>query len=309
MGLAIPEIISHFPGVPAFFFVSGFLIYASYLNAPGRRYFENRFLRLFPGLILVTIGGLAVALIAHGWRDLTNNFPSYVLWFFSQTTFGQAYNPSLFRDIGTGVINGSLWTLTVEILFYLCVPIIAWLEVRFSSIVPLLLGLSFATYVFGPTFWSNPIYRDKTYYDFIALTPVTWGWMFAFGILAVKYFAFVHRWIKYFPLIIFPLTAMIIFGSGPIFGSAGNRLGILYFICYVGLVIWFAFATPFVRLKFDLSYGSYIWHMPVINLLLVLSVPSSTLAFALTFAIASLSWFLVEKPALRHKRQSLNPVN
>jgi len=56
LNFAIPAIIGHFPGVPAFFFVSGFLIYASYLNAPGRRYFENRFLRLFPALVFCNIG-------------------------------------------------------------------------------------------------------------------------------------------------------------------------------------------------------------------------------------------------------------
>ena len=58
LGLVFPnffKIIAHFPGVPAFFFVSGFLIYASYLNAPGKRYFENRFLRLYPALLLVTL--------------------------------------------------------------------------------------------------------------------------------------------------------------------------------------------------------------------------------------------------------------
>ena len=53
----LPALISNFPGVPAFFFVSGFLIYSSYLNAPGIRYFSNRFLRLFPGLVIVTLGG------------------------------------------------------------------------------------------------------------------------------------------------------------------------------------------------------------------------------------------------------------
>ena len=130
LGLKTPEIIRHFPGVPAFFFVSGFLIYASYLNAPGRRYFENRFLRLYPCLLFVTLGGIMLALTAHGWRDLQDNLPTYALWFIAQTTIGQAYNPPLFRDIGVGVINGALWTLTTEILFYISVPVIVWLEKR-----------------------------------------------------------------------------------------------------------------------------------------------------------------------------------
>jgi peptidoglycan/LPS O-acetylase OafA/YrhL len=308
MGLALPGVLAHFPGVPAFFFVSGFLIYASYLNARGRRYFENRFLRLYPGLLFVTLGGVGVALIAHGWSDLFHNFTTYTIWLLAQTTIGQAYNPGLFRDVGVGVVNGSLWTLTPEILFYISVPIIVWMERRFRFTVLTLLALSFTIYTIGPLFFSVTIYRDKTIYHVIELTPIAWGWMFAIGILAAKHFDHVQRWLPHMPWVVVPMTAMIFVGDGFLFGSSGNRLGLVYFCCYVGLVLWFAFATPFVRLNFDLSYGAYIWHMPVINLLLVLAIPSPWLAVLLTFLIATLSWFLVEKPALKLKHQSLKSV-
>lgn len=310
LNFKIPAIIGHFPGVPAFFFVSGFLIYASYLNAPGRRYFENRFLRLYPALAFVTLGGMALALTAHGWRDLLNNLPTYTVWLVSQTTLGQAYNPALFRDIGVGVINGSLWTLTTEILFYCCVPVIVWVERRFRLTVLALITVSFTIYVTGPLIWHEAIYRGKTIYDFIMVTPMAWGWMFGFGILAVKHFDVVHRGLKYLLIAAVPMAVMIGFGKGPFFATFGNRLGLAYFVCYTALVLWLAFATPFVRLKFDLSYGIYVWHMPVINLLLVLAVPKAApLAFALTFAISALSWVLVEKPALKLKRQSLKPID
>ncbi len=310
LNFTIPAVIGHFPGVPAFFFVSGFLIYASYLNAPGRRYFENRFLRLFPALVFVTLGSLAVALTAHGWRDLARNFPTYGVWVVSQITLGQVYNPGLFRDIGVGAINGSLWTITTEILFYCSVPILIWLERRFRFSLIVLMALSFTVYVAGPLVWHEAIYRNKTIYDFIAVTPIAWGWMFGFGIVAVKHFDAVQRALKYLPVAIVPMAAMIALGKGPLFASVGNRVGLVYFACYVALVLWFAFATPFVRLKFDLSYGIYVWHMPVINLLLVLAVPNAApLAFALILGISALSWVLVEKPALRLKRQSLKPID
>ncbi|MBF0553702.1 MAG: acyltransferase [Nitrospirae bacterium] len=308
LGIEIPYVIGHFPGVPAFFFVSGFLIYASYINAPGRNYFKNRFLRLYPGLVSVTLGGVAVALTARGWRDIFDNFTTYAIWFFAQITLAQAYNPELFRNVGVGVINGSLWTLTTEIIFYLCVPIIVWMEGRFHLTVLVLLALSFATYAIGPVVLTNTIYRDKTLYDFIALTPIAWGWMFGFGILAVKHFDYVQRWLKYMPCLVVPITIMMYCGNGILFYPSGNRLGLVYLVSYVGLALWFAFVAPFVRLTFDLSYGTYIWHMPVINMLLLLSIPSVSLAVVLTFAIAALSWFFVEKPALKLKRQSLKPV-
>jgi peptidoglycan/LPS O-acetylase OafA/YrhL len=305
--LAMPQIIHHFPGVPAFFFVSGFLIYASYMNSPGR-YFENRFLRLYPGLVFVTLGGTVVTLIAHGWSELFNNVKTYTVWFLAQTTLGQAYNPGLFRDVGVGVVNGSLWTLTTEILFYVSVPIIVWMERCFRFTVPVLFALSFVIYATGPTIFTAALYRDKTFYDVIALTPIAWGWMFAAGILAVKYFDHLQRWLRQMPWMVIPLTIMIIFGHGPFFNSSNNRLGLLYFFCYIGLVLWFAFVTPFVRMNFDLSYGTYIWHMPIINLLLVLGIPNAPLAIALTFVLATLSWLFVEKPALKLKRQSLKPI-
>ncbi|MBS0151196.1 MAG: acyltransferase [Nitrospira sp.] len=308
MELALPKVIRHFPGVPAFFFVSGFLIYASYLNAPGRRYLENRFLRLFPGLMFVTIGGGVVVLIAHGWTDLLDNITTYAIWFLAQITLGQAYSPGLFRDVGVGVINGSLWTITTEIVFYLSVPIIVWLEQRFRFTIVVIFVLSFTIYSIGPLVFSATIYRDKTFYDVLALTPIAWGWMFATGIFAVQHFAHLQRWLPYMPWVIVPVVAMIFFGQGVLFGSSGNRLGLIYFSCYIGMVLWFAFVAPFVRVNFDLSYGAYVWHMPIINLLLVLGVPSVLLAVVLTFFSATLSWFLVERPALKLKQQSLKAI-
>ena len=47
--------------------------------------------------------------------------------------------------------------------------------------------------------------------------------------------------------------------------------------------------------------------MPIINLLLVLALPQFAVAVVLTIAVAGASWFLIEKPALRLKRKSMNP--
>ena len=81
LGYGIPEIIKYFPGVPAFFFVSGFLINTSYLNAPGFRYFQNRFLRVFPGLLFVTIGGLGVVVASKGLVFVSENLSACLIWF------------------------------------------------------------------------------------------------------------------------------------------------------------------------------------------------------------------------------------
>jgi peptidoglycan/LPS O-acetylase OafA/YrhL len=304
--IVMPAFIDYLPGVPAFFFISGFLIYASYINSPGRHYFENRFLRLFPGLFFVTFGGAAAMVIGLGWTDFIENISIYIVWFISQVTLGQAYNPSHFRGVGVGVVNGALWTITVEIIFYLFIPLIVWLERRFRFVVITLFILSFLIYAIGPMIWHAPIYRDKTFFDFLALTPIVWGWMFFLGILVVKHWHWFQPRLKYFPLALVPMIAIAILADkGIFFGAAGNRLGLIYLIFYILLILWLAFATPFVPLKFDLSYGVYIWHMPILNVLLIFNMPDIFILIIVTFIAATLSWIYVERPALKLKRKSL----
>lgn len=312
IGFRVPEFIGHFPGVPAFFFVSGFLIYASYLNAPGKQYFRNRFLRLYPGLLFVTLGSMAIALFAHGWNDLAIHLRTYGSWFIAQMTLGQAYNPSLFRDVGVGAINGSLWTITTELLFYCAVPLIVRIESRVRYTVLILSVLSFAVYVVGPHIFNRAIYRDKTLYNIIALTPVAWGWMFGVGILTFKHFEQIRAKAKYLLLAIIPLAALMLLDrEGPLLGSVGNRLGLIYFLAYIAVVFWVSFFTPYRRLGADFSYGVYIWHMPVINFILFLGMShyAALAAFLGTAVISMLSWFMVEKPALKLKKRSLKSVS
>lgn len=239
----LPSFISNFPGVPAFFFVSGFLIYSSYLNSPGYRFFENRFLRLFPGLVIVTIGGGGVIFLDQGWDRFQDNIPTFLVWFLSQITLGQAYNPELFRSVGVGVINGSLWTITTEIIFYLSVPLIVFLEKRFRFTVTILIVISFLIYSIGPVYLNINVYRGKSLFDVLALTPVVWGWMFGLGILAVKYYGCIQQLMKYMPLLLIPLIAMVVFGDGVFFGSNGNRLGFsIYLLCWIGTLVCFLVA-------------------------------------------------------------------
>jgi peptidoglycan/LPS O-acetylase OafA/YrhL len=57
----------------------------------------------------------------------------------------------------------------------------------------------------------------------------------------------------------------------------------------------------------DISYGVYIYHMPVINLLLYHGVTGTNgllITAALVGVLGFLSWKLVEKPALALKRYS-----
>jgi peptidoglycan/LPS O-acetylase OafA/YrhL len=54
----------------------------------------------------------------------------------------------------------------------------------------------------------------------------------------------------------------------------------------------------------DLSYGLYLFHMPVANVLLDSGLSGSASAFPFVFSVvplALISWYVVEKPALAMK--------
>ena len=62
----------------------------------------------------------------------------------------------------------------------------------------------------------------------------------------------------------------------------------------------------------DLSYGLYLFHMPLVNILLVFGLSGSVSLMIPyiggSFALAAVSWMFVEKPVLAYK-PSLRPVS
>ncbi len=210
--------------------------------------------------------------------------------------------------MGIGVINGSLWTITVEIIFYLIVPVIVFIERKVKYFVFYLIVISLVTYYFGERVFSIMVYQEKSIYDFLKLTPLVWGWMFGIGILVAKYYGTLKNLIPSFYLLFIPLFFLIIVGLPGIFNSTGNNLGLVYFLLYAGVILWFAFGVKVIPLGFDVSYGIYIWHAPIINPSLVVGLDNPPLWFIVVFMISILSWYFVEKPALRLKPASIKPL-
>ncbi|ALH82900.1 acyltransferase family protein [Sphingopyxis macrogoltabida] len=298
-GKTLPHVVGNFPGVPAFFFVSGFLIYAAYLRSSPATYARNRFLRLFPGLAAVTIGTLAFVLSVRGVDDLALNPSIYLTWLVSQVTIAQPYNPAIFSDVGIGEMNGALWTITVEIIFYACVPILARIERRLPHAVIIFTAVSFALYAFRPVLEGVSLGGTRSLYGAMALTPIIWGWMFGAGILAYKYFDNVRPWLRYAPWALVPLIALAMIDNvaDPFVGSRGNSLGLAYFLCYAALILWVAFDLPRIPLEADFSYGIYIWHMPVFNAFIEHGHMRPELAVPAACIAGALSWYLIENPA------------
>jgi peptidoglycan/LPS O-acetylase OafA/YrhL len=132
--LLLREALKYFPGVPIFFVISGFLISASLDRNPDlRNYAINRFLRIYPGLWVATLVTLLLMLLFGNniWHAISSSSDSafYIVskWLAAQVTIGQFYNPHpLKANYGVGHLNGSLWTIPVELQFYLLLPVLAF---------------------------------------------------------------------------------------------------------------------------------------------------------------------------------------
>lgn len=200
--------------------------------------------------------------------------------------------------------------MTVEILFYIAVPVIVAFERFFKPTVVLLFTLSFLLYAFGESFLGFPFLMGKTFFEFLKITPIVWGWMFLLGVMAFKYYNYYSKYLRLFVLASVPIVFLILFdGQGPWISARDNTLGLFYFFFYSLFVLFLAFGIKHVTLNFDISYGVYIWHMVVINFLLVagLSSPMSTLVLVVVLAFTS--WYLIEKPALKLKKYSIRYDN
>ena len=137
----LENIIDIFPGVPIFFFISGFLIYRAFEKNCEKdfhlyNFFLNRCLRLYPSLFCCFIFS-CVILISTGYLATAGpKFQDLLAWSFTSLTMFQFYNPEFLREFGVGAINGSLWSISVEIQFTCHTNIFLILSYRFA--LPLL---------------------------------------------------------------------------------------------------------------------------------------------------------------------------
>lgn len=302
------QAIAVFPGVSVFFFISGYLVTASAESnvATPRKYFVSRALRIFPALWVCT-GLTAISLGVIGQlADVP--LPSLLLWLFQQVTIFQFINPDYFRDFATGVINGSLWTIPVEITFYVVVFYFSRFAFGISRlwktfIVVILSALSYAVYLYCA---QRGGLMEKILYNSIAAH----FWRFGFGMIAFYFRTDAILLSRNFLPVSLGLILILAIEPSGIARAAIVDLPALHTLLLSVVTIGCAYTLPALSQSIlhgnDVSYGVYIYHMPIGNLFIYYhlnSVSLTLIAAAAALAIATLSWILVEKPALGLKKR------
>lgn len=122
-------------GVALFFLVSGFVIPASLTKMTAVPFLKNRVLRILPTYAV----GFLICLMAIRYNVEQNG----AAWPFSTTTVLVHFIPGLRDILGTKGIDGIIWTLEIEVKFYLICALVAPLFAQRSAwvfAVPLLLA-------------------------------------------------------------------------------------------------------------------------------------------------------------------------
>jgi len=316
-----------FPGVPVFFVISGFLIARSYERSRDdpAGYAWRRCLRIFPALwvcLIVTIAVLA------GFGFLTGGFvasSTFWGWLAGQATFVQFFNPEQFRDFGIGVANGALWTITVELQFYVFVPLLyatflgKWRGTAANLLMAGIFAVSFLIYcrmdmeMNGPGGYAGTPMLWKLV--FVTLAPHLW--MFFLGIAIHRNFESLAQWLegKFVPYLAAYVILLVISGMWlPDHSVAFYALHLPTRIVLALATISAAYSARGLAGRLlggtDVSYGVYIYHSIVINVLVELGQMRSLLSVVwvifITGILAWVSWTFIEKPALSHKADPLS---
>jgi peptidoglycan/LPS O-acetylase OafA/YrhL len=289
--------------VRSFFVVSGFLVFMSFEQSRSAgEYFGKRIRRIYPAYAAVIAGAaiLGAFVTELTWSEYFS--PGLLRYLAANLAFANFLAPNLpgvFVHNPLTEVNGALWTIKIEVMFYAIVPVLAWLAARRGRFAVLA-----AAYVLGIV-WTMGFTAMATRSDSAPLArlshqlPGQLGY-FASGALCYYYLpALRQRWAWVATL---GLVGLIVANAFP-------GMQIVVEPAAIALVVTFlAFGVRplgnFAR-HGDLSYGVYILHVPVLQTLVAAGIFKSNpfgglaLAIVLVITLAFACWHLVEKPFLR----------
>ena len=310
-----------FPGVPIFFFISGFLISKSYENSLNIiNYAQNRILRIYPGLIVcVSVSILSVWLLGY-FKTTDASLMDVLVWLLAQISIVQCYNPSFMRAYGVGTLDGSLWTIGVELQFYVLVPILYTLfNLKNGKRRNVLLITLIALFmIFNRLFIGLEVrYSSNILYKLIGISFIPWFYMFLTGVFIQRNYDVLGKYLEnkaHFTIIVYSSLALLLYKVFHF--SLSNGISPWIFMLLAPTIFSIAFSKRGLSTKLlkknDVSYGIYIYHMPIVNALLYLGISKTIQSLALTlvctFLIAAISWRIIEKPSLMLKQHPLNPL-
>lgn len=300
--------LKYIPGVPIFFTISGFLIASSFQQSKSLvHYFVNRALRIFPALWACFIF-TSLLLISFGVVTFRNVFSlQFLTWVTTQLSFFQFYTPDMLKSWGTGNPNGSLWTIPVEMQFYMFLPLcgllFAKIDIKFKLAIFIVISIVCNHFLNGR--------EDTTALKLAGVSLFPFLYNFLIGSIIYYQWNELKHWFEGKILWWFLVFVVycVVFRAMPEYYP--NLLGYGANFILSCFIISAAFSVPNLSDKLlkktDVSYGVYIYHMPIINSLIALKLMNDyfymALALIFTVLLSFISWFLIEKRAIANKKR------
>ena len=308
--------------VHMFFVISGFLVTRSMMTARSSVDFVlARILRIFPGLVVCNI----LIILVVGWLATDLPFSAYISnpltekYLVNNTLLNSlpSYNlPGAFAGHRYQSVNGSLWTLPGEVRLYVTLAglLLIWPVMRMLRVpARIYFGLGCLGWVLICA--HQPL--SDFLQNFASEHPVSGGYLTLLNIypkylaLGLYFFAggllyVLSPWIVlHWGLFLAALAVFLV----PHFEPSWTGMAHLFSLPY--LTLYLAYGLPYVaRLNNfgDFSYGIYIYGWPMQQFAVLMVTPTMSphlnfgLATIMALTAAVLSWFLVEKPALKWRR-------
>ena len=294
--------------VGVFFSISGYLVFKSLENSNSLKIFIiKRALRIYPALILsVLFSVFVVGIICTELsiqEYLTNR--KTLSYLKTLTGFNIKYElPGVFENFPEKSVNGSLWSIAIELRCYLVLGIISLLpfsmKIKLWISVTILSSLLLFRPIEAPSDLSIKFLGLS--YDFNKF-----GLMFTLGCLIASYEK--HKNFHYIKIIgLLSASIFIIISNLEI--SKFTLIAYNYLIPFIFIWIGLYFTLlPKIPDKIgDISYGLYLFSFPIQQLLIYLELSSNLVNFILLSTILSvflsaISWQFVEKPFLNLKHK------
>lgn len=286
--------------VDAFFLISGYLILKSYLSSnTSKSYFSKRVVRIYPGFIVASLFCIFILIpVSNEFHLLVNT--GFEGW---QNTIIKllTLQTPVVENTKYASLNGSMWTIRLEFVCYLCIPLVYLIKgnkLKIYSFLALVMMVIFLyTQISGKNIWFPYIKLDIHHTSRLMFAFLVGG---LFYLLRDKII-----WNKY--LSIFCLVFLII--------SLNFKDIAEVSLIVLGGYLLFDFALNYKNkffnsfgTKVDISYGVYLYAWPI-QIYLIKYYPQINLYFLMlaTFALASTlgywSWVFVEKPFMRLKNK------
>lgn len=294
--------------VKAFFIITGFLVIYSYIRTDNiRKYAEKRIRRIMPAyattILLSFLIGLQFTSVPAADYLTSGQTYKYIIANLCFLNYIQPDLPGLFTENVHNAVNGSLWTMKVEVLFYVTVPFFMYFLKRYHKLAVLLCIICLSM-LYGEIL--NYLYEQTQRPIYNTLAHQLGGQLVYFycGTLLLFYFRFLCRHIR----LILPLS-IVLYLLCPVF----NILYYIQPICFACIIVGIAYHCKILNFlqKYDnISYGIYLYHFPVIQIVVQyrLHEVNIYLAFIVvlfaTLTLATLSWKFIEKPLLKRRSKA-----